>query len=608
MSPSSSNDFIPVDCCTLAHPLDRLVASMADWLIVLTPFLLLFTAPLRRMIQEGVLLDDFTLLIFPSILCLVIIAFSSVMYKFYFTWIYGGTFGQWLMSLRVVNLWEPDKRDLEDHVIRALYWFFSYLLLGLPFLFIMSDRWRRCLHDKVSDTVVLNVRGNGCNEPSLSEKTLVYLIGLSVLSAIGIFVYLGVYFSSSIVALHDEFEEEFDFCSCVDKASSEWTEDTSRLDIAMTLYAAKEITDSCLEKEVDAVYLSGTHYGMVYLANALVYRDSEELMSKYLETACGVDPESCHMSQIFRLWSEERWSEIGPLFKKLDSSHFYTKIWEIRYLSHHGSYQEAMEKLKSIHHVQRLADFRGVQTVQLYWTHWKRHEARVGFQVAMSVMGERAKLELGRWLCFEEREMGCEPSDSCNYIKNHWGEEFASVKGDDDLSLLFFKTSICEKKTYGYIKARLPEGKTRDLVFILEGSGEKKKLLENFLKKTSLTYRLRMEAFSQWVSINSVKELMARVADWRTHAKNREWGKKGYLFFEKLSQLEAWEEAYQVGSILLDRQPKNFPLQQELVVVAYRSGRYRQAHTILSDYQMKKAPVQRTPQSFREVVRQLGER
>ena len=624
-SPDSSYSFNSDDSCeskeirfTLSNPTDRLAANVIDTFIVLSPLLLVLIAPFKRMLREAILFENSFDFLLASSLCVLTVLFFSFLYKTYLTWRYGGTLGQLFMSLRVVNIWEPKekKRVLGDHILRSAYWIFSYMLLGLPFLSIMSNEKRRCFHDRVSDMIVLSFK-RGTSSPSSIEKLFARLILACVLSLGFLSLFPTFYLLYNDVKKQDHLtkflEENGTLCPSVEMALPEWPEENgpTRLSVAMALYAAAEIEESCLKSEVDFAYRSGVESGIADLASAFVYADNTELSEKYLTAVCKDHPssESCQMSRIIELWSEDTLTEINSLFKKFGPSpSIYVTVWGIRHFYRNNQYTRAMEMLKSINHVRRLTDFFSLQMVKLYWVNMKTHEARISAETAMTAMSERGRLSLNNWLCFEERTKNCNRHDSCDYVESHWKKNPESLDSNY-LALTFLKNSICKNKDYNYVRKKIPTGLVSDLAMAL-GSKNKKRSLEDYLKKSPLTPRLRAEALRELISIDSMNNLGKRTEDWLAAKRNWEWEKTGHTLFQRLSQLKIWDRAYEVGQILLNRQPRDIQLQEDLVVAAYKSKRVNQAQRILSDYYQKKEPTHRdrrpaSRHSFSRVARQL---
>ena len=600
---------------SLPNPLDRLAANVIDGFIVLSPFLLVLMAPFKKMLREAVLLGSSSNLILSSVLCILTVLFFSFIYKVCLTWCYGGTLGQLFMSLRVVDIWEPEKRKLGNHLLRSAYWVFSYLLLCLPFLSIMSNERRRCFHDRVSDTVVLSLKGSIYPRPSFIEK------GLARLTLVCVFFIGVVGFSPQLYSLYMDFqrqdswaqflEEETLLCSSVETNLSKWPEENpTRLSIAMALYAAGEIEKSCLKREVDFIYRSGLESGMAALASAFIYADNAELSDKYLKVVCEnyPDSESCQMGRIIELWNENNGVEISSLFEEFGSTRsVYVTVWGILHFYRNNQYEKAMEVLKSITHVRRLADFLGLQTVKLHWASLREHEARISAETAMTAMSERGRLSLSNWLCFEEREKSCRRHGSCDYMIDYWDQHPKSLE-NDELALTFLKDSACKNKDYADVKKKIPKGLINDLATALDSKG-KKRSLENYLNKNQLTPRLKAEVLRELISIDSIKDLEGRTLDWLVAEEGREWEKTGRVLFERLFQLRVWSQAYEVGLALLNWQPRDFQLQEGLVVAAYRAKKVNQASRILSNYyRKKKSNLYRSPasrSSFSRVVRQL---
>ena len=585
----------------IAHPLDRLAAYLMDIFIILSPVLILLGAPFKRIIGEAILLENTGNLQISVLLYVFTVLLVSFTYKATFTYLYGATLGQLFMSLRVVNIWSPGNPKLKGYLLRSASWVLSHILLGLPFLSVMYDERRRSLHDKVSDTLVLSLKGRTASAPSVREKVLASLIA--------VFVVFSVLFQAiPRIKNFYEYKEKRKYshllshwegrlCQSVSKAMMDPEEKEGRLDIAMALYAAKEIGPSCLKKEVRFAHISGVTSGVAYLANAFIYTESLDLSDTYLLTVCGSfpDSESCQMSQIISIWDEGSLSQINDLFDKMETpKSTYVTVWQIQHLYRSYQYEKAMELLSSMENRKSLAGFIGVQTVQLYWKSSKRVEAIMGAEMFGKVMSEDGRLDLNNWLCFEERRDGCAFSKSCEYMRNHWKDFPRSMRGERKMSLTFARDSLCENKDYEYIKKRVSRGGVYDLLMAL-GSENKRKNIEKFLDKDIPPW-LRLEAMREMIAMSSARDMGGRISDWVISKRGWEWERVGRLLFQRLLYLKAWDEVYEVGLSLLSWQPKgDLQLQREVVVSAYHSDRRDHARILLSNYLKRELSSQRSP-------------
>ncbi len=382
-----------------ASPLDRLASNIIDVLMVLGPFLMVLVAPFKKIIQKAILFENPYHLVWSSTLCVGIIVLLGFVYKTYLTWHYGGTLGQLFMSLRVVDIWEPQKRKLGQCALRSTYWIASCFLLGIPFLSMMSNDRRRCFHDRVSDTVVLSLNGKVCPRPSVIEKIFIRSTFSAILILL-VFIaslqfYLFTFGPNKGNSLAYFFDEEDRLCATVNREISHWPEEKhSRLSLAMALYAAGEVDESCLKKEVDKVYKVSGHpgsgRGMMDLASAFIYADDRRLSDKYFRMVCHDDPqsESCLMTRIMgsgihginrhHINKHHRRvsGDMDSLFKDLQVvSRIYVKIWGGRYFYRHGEYEKSMKIFKSIIHVIPLDNFLSMQMARLQWMNLRGNES-----------------------------------------------------------------------------------------------------------------------------------------------------------------------------------------------------------------------------------------
>ncbi len=137
----------------------RLVAFVLD-LIVLISFLMLFMAAagLQLLVSSDFGVEDpsdFALYTMWVILLLYLFPFLPL--YFWGMWVWRGqTLGKITMSIKVVR---RDRTPVGPGTaaLRLIGYLFSILLLFGGFLMIPFDRERRGLHDRLADTVVLDI-------------------------------------------------------------------------------------------------------------------------------------------------------------------------------------------------------------------------------------------------------------------------------------------------------------------------------------------------------------------------------------------------------------------------------------------------------------------
>ena len=91
------------------------------------------------------------------------ILFEILIFLTYMIWFkltYGATPGYQLLGIKIVSI-DGAELSLKQIVIRLISAFFSVLLLGLGYLWIIFDENKQAWHDKTAGTYVLRLSGPG---------------------------------------------------------------------------------------------------------------------------------------------------------------------------------------------------------------------------------------------------------------------------------------------------------------------------------------------------------------------------------------------------------------------------------------------------------------
>ena len=212
------------------------------------------------------------------------VAYFALIQSFFIS-IWRATPGQYFLKIRI-EFQETEDLIFFRALARQLSFWFSFGLLGIPFLSVMTNKKRRTFYDRIGDVSIVSLK----NEFENFTYELEYKYWQSFVATLIIFV--GFLFSalvwksysrivdrtSSFIALNDK---GF-FCEQLEGVTLE-----ERLPTAIALNFAGQLTDTCLDREADfALWKQKTaDYSLAYFAKSLT--SNEEIKEKnYLKQAC----------------------------------------------------------------------------------------------------------------------------------------------------------------------------------------------------------------------------------------------------------------------------------------------------------------------------------
>ena len=80
-----------------------------------------------------------------------------IVYHWLFVRYYGATIGKIVVKIRIIELGLLDNPNIQQALIRSLLRTLSEFLMYLPFLYILTNALRLSLHDKVANTIVVEL-------------------------------------------------------------------------------------------------------------------------------------------------------------------------------------------------------------------------------------------------------------------------------------------------------------------------------------------------------------------------------------------------------------------------------------------------------------------
>ncbi|WP_104721244.1 RDD family protein [Helicobacter mesocricetorum] len=82
----------------------------------------------------------------------------AIVYHWLFVKFYGATIGKMVVKIKVVEVALLDNPSLMQSFLRSLVRFLSMVLFYIPFLFILNSRVYQALHDRIVNTIVIELK------------------------------------------------------------------------------------------------------------------------------------------------------------------------------------------------------------------------------------------------------------------------------------------------------------------------------------------------------------------------------------------------------------------------------------------------------------------
>lgn len=396
---------------SIASPADRLLACFLDFLI-LGPIVGLFTAVYLRELRSYAFYDIEGLEVGITFFLMALIAIlATSLIQSLFLILGGASPGQRFLHLRVIPL---DSSVLENGassgisfsqaMLRTLTWWFALPLFLIPFLEVFSHPLRRAFHDRISDTVVICLKGRD-SRPNLSESRL--LTSWMQMFSLGLFAIL-------ILLIHRIEEKTLEGnwssaraqpipseCAGVDLHS---TDIRSRMDQALALYITENLSSRCLGREADFALWQrqSRYYPLAYFIKSIISEDIQE-RGGYQERIC-VDSKSeeCILS---KFWSS-RSSMDSESLRKSGMQLVASRILMMEYAIQHKEFSSALALINEFLKDPNLEEAVAKSYVRLIWEIEKSYHSLEGSRLPASKRpaAELNKTELESALkAFKER-------------------------------------------------------------------------------------------------------------------------------------------------------------------------------------------------------------
>lgn len=383
---------------SIASPTDRLLACFLDFLI-LGPIVGLFTAVYLRELRSYAFYDVEGLEVGITFFLMALIAIlTTSLIQAIFLILGGASPGQRFLHLKVIPL---DSSVVESSaspgisfsqaMLRTLTWWFALPLFLIPFLEVFSHPLRRAFHDRISDTVVICLKGRD-SRPNPSESRLLtswmqmfsfglFAIFILIINRIEDKTLEGNWSSAKAQPVPSE-------CAAVDLHS---TDIRSRMDQALALYITENLSSRCLGREADFALWQrqSRYYPLAYFIKSVISEDIQE-RGGYQERIC-IDSKSeeCILS---KFWSSRSKSDSESL-RKSGMQLAASRILMMEYSIQHKEFSSALALVNEFLNDPNLEEAVAKSYVRLIWEIEKTYQPLDG---SRSPASKRNPSELGQ--------------------------------------------------------------------------------------------------------------------------------------------------------------------------------------------------------------------
>lgn len=633
----------------IASPIDRAAAVVADFLVV-SPVIAVVVAPFRRAAIEADLLGNSSALANAYYTAAFAALLAFLLFKTICHAAFGATPGQRFMRLEVVSVWTGEKPRPMEAFIRALVWCLDCVLVA-PLAALYGNEKRRPLHDRAADTIVIStdLKRKRTGPPTLPEMSIAGGFQAAVLTALSISICVQILrpASTSDELLVRGLEAEGKLCKEVGEAHGEWAKGPSRLNVALTLFAAGALDSDCLRQEADFALWAEEEKSLGYLAKALT--EEPEKKERYFDKAC---PEGksdvCRTVSFLRALEiknefedptnpeqkasrVESENELASLIAALDGkSPAYLQIWAVKDLMQNSQYADAVAMMDQIAPQKKLGLFLARERAMALWQMGETEKSQAAFRASIPLLAPSGRVELARWFCSEETVGGTcssvSTASACSALQDVV-DRTPNLMMVSGVSAAYVRTELCknggkiDSDRAREISEQIPEKSGQRFIAALAslGRGEEKEALDELEKLATSRDDddpFYLEANLKLVDLaENAADLKPLLARWNAlKPESDSWRGLGLKITSRLGAFGHWNEALEIGMKLLRTQSLDRKLHEALVVSAYRAGQIETAKRFLQRLSAPGEATLREPASekseteFEKVARDLSSR
>lgn len=396
---------------------ERFLAFFFDVVLFTPIFTLLLSQLFKKIELRYYTSPDSIEFLILGLMALLGVGVLTVLFQTAFIYFLQGTPGKLVFKMRVVDYSTGKAPTVGAAFLRSTLWVIEFCFLAVPFLEVISQKQRRMLHDRASDTVVTTLKDVTDGGPHPLESHFVRNV---IVIFVSLFCLWGALFASKVylAAIRGDFkkqelENDQYLCSVIsDAANPNYT----RLDLAIALFVAQEIPEDCLLSEADFAFWTNneTELGWAYLAKGFYFKFDKEKSSVYLNKVCDIAENSsaCDITQII----------LGD--KELDKNStagmtLTGQVLHLRDILSHGQYLSFLKESRSLTEIRGFHDFIQQETVKALWGSSQKEQAQGAYLNSIPHLEATHQIDMASWMCLEEIEKNCAVKEyaSCNDLK-----------------------------------------------------------------------------------------------------------------------------------------------------------------------------------------------
>jgi uncharacterized RDD family membrane protein YckC len=525
-----------------APRLDRIAAGLVDFSIV---FLLSQVMAAKAIFALKISYNfDLDHSMFASIFNIIWLSFSVfLVYKVSTYRLLGRSLGQILFSIQTVSIGGYKKLDPYTIILRSLLTFLS-LVLVFPLVSILINKDGRTFYDKICDTIVLTTRKNTARFNFLTpfDKLFGSVLVLSLFLGLSLF---SLYLTKNTFVFKSDYEKNSKVCAQLTDFQNSWSKigiQESRIEVALALYSATELSVECFNKEIDFELSINPQSSTAYFAKGLLSFDNDAALIQYFKKSCQLDIESnaCLVATWISYWPNTIKDEKN--ITDFTNYPMFLKIWNIKRHHQKGNILKLAKALEELPVAKGLDGFyaENLMRVALYQEDSKDFENIL----KISESTEMRSRHLSETYCGTIASKSCEDFESlklCNRL---------DINKSKDRHLLNMN-SVC----HGTEKGIFSSNESHEQFYRKLAKGEPQILdsLKVIFSNVNNTFPIRFATLTSFFKeVSNIEYLNSVKADWETDtSKDFIWRLTGENLKNKFKSLGDSQSSFQVYVYLL---------------------------------------------------------
>lgn len=487
---------------------DRFLAFVFD-LVIFTPVFGLFMAGVFKHLELMYFVSpqsvEFLILITVAVLFGIILA---ILFQTLFLMWLGATPGKYFFKIRVVCVADPKQRlRFSQAFLRSSIWAFEFLCFGIPWLEVLSEKKRRPLHDRAAGTMVSTLKVQGDNGPHVLETQFVrqVLVATSLLVLTWSIFTVGHFYELALKGdfKKSELEAEEYLCSSVTQTLGG---DENRVDKALAMYLADEISEECLASEADFVLWtpSDLEKSWAYLAKGILKKYDPVQFEGYLQKACDFDEAGipCSIAQ----------HQADPAHFEIPAGTQTSQILQAIEDFEKGRYAKSEKIFSDLSKLNGFETFAREGIVKSLWAQNKIEKSKGAYLNVIHLLEPSAKKELAAWICHEELDRQCsqEAIEACEDLKSEFVDQKEAIK-DPFIGLALIREKECRSSNVvDYFQFQDLFQEKKDILLYVQTLVSSAKVTEEQKKQILLNLSFRKEPvrpqFLRLLAIQSLVE------------------------------------------------------------------------------------------------------